>query len=522
MLVRTNRNAALVRDALDERRHPGGDQRRGQRVRHRARARLAARCWRRSSGRPRPPRAALGRADAVPRLERGAGRRAPTRTTGRSVHRRLHRWARVLRGAGVASLTETIDAGRGPARAGARARDGERAADRPAPRRPAAARRGDGRAARHHRADRVAARSGSPRPAEDTSDEERSRRLESDAEAVQVLTIHRSKGLEFPIVYCPYLWEPGWIPSDAQPVVFHDPDAGDERDDRRRRSRARTPAPPRASTMAEQRGEDLRLAYVALTRATHQAVVWWAGVVGQPQLGARPAAVRPRRGRQRRRRRARRRRPTRRRPRASRRSRARRPGCISVERGDAGLPAAWAGRAADRAELSAARFDRGLDRALAAHLLQRHHRRRARGARGERARGDRRRRRRAAATAPAAAGADEDEPRCCARAVAAGGHAGRRRTSARSCTASSRRPTSPRPTSTPSSPRSVARGAGAPARSRSATRRRVVAGLRAAIETPLGPLLGGLRAARRRARRPARRARLRAAARRRRRARPAG
>ena len=47
---------------------------------------------------------------------------------------------------------------------------------------------------------------------DDTSDEDRSRRLESDAEAVQVLTIHRSKGLEFPVVYAPFLWEPGYIP----------------------------------------------------------------------------------------------------------------------------------------------------------------------------------------------------------------------------------------------------------------------------------------------------------------------
>ena len=44
-----------------------------------------------------------------------------------------------------------------------------------------------------------------------------------------MLTIHRSKGLEFPIVYCPYLWEPGYIPREPQPVVFHDPDAGDAR-----------------------------------------------------------------------------------------------------------------------------------------------------------------------------------------------------------------------------------------------------------------------------------------------------
>ena len=102
--------------------------------------------------------------------------------------------------------------------------------------------------------------------ARETGDEERTRRLESDAEAVQVLTIHRSKGLEFPIVYCPDLWEPGYIPRDPQPVFFHDPaqddartiDVGLDGPDWGRHCRHHE---------EESRGEDLRLAYVALTRA---------------------------------------------------------------------------------------------------------------------------------------------------------------------------------------------------------------------------------------------------------------
>src|SRR5262249_47765710 len=56
----------------------------------------------------------------------------------------------------------------------------------------------------------------------DVANEDRSLRLDSDAEAVQVLTIHRSKGLEFPIVYLPYAWEPGYIDENAPPT-FHDP-----------------------------------------------------------------------------------------------------------------------------------------------------------------------------------------------------------------------------------------------------------------------------------------------------------
>jgi exodeoxyribonuclease V beta subunit len=109
----------------------------------------------------------------------------------------------------------------------------------------------------------------------DNNDEERSRRLESDAEAVQVLTMHRSKGLEFPVVYYPDLWEPSWIPRENKsPVTFHDAagvrtiDVGLEGPQWERHLQQH---------IDEQRGEDLRLAYVALTRAKHQAVVWWAG-----------------------------------------------------------------------------------------------------------------------------------------------------------------------------------------------------------------------------------------------------
>ena len=103
--------------------------------------------------------------------------------------------------------------------------------------------------------------------------DERTRRLDSDAAAVQVLTIHRSKGLEWPVVYCPYLWDTGRIPDDTTPVYFH-------RDGQRAVDISLTGSgyeANRRSHFAEERGEDLRLAYVALTRARHRTVVHWAG-----------------------------------------------------------------------------------------------------------------------------------------------------------------------------------------------------------------------------------------------------
>jgi exodeoxyribonuclease V beta subunit len=103
--------------------------------------------------------------------------------------------------------------------------------------------------------------------------EERSRRLESDADAVQVITVHRSKGLEFPVVYAPFLWD-RWVPRTPDPLTLHDADGnrvldvggptGEGYDDRR------------TVHLREDAGESLRLAYVALTRASAQVVAHWA------------------------------------------------------------------------------------------------------------------------------------------------------------------------------------------------------------------------------------------------------
>lgn len=110
---------------------------------------------------------------------------------------------------------------------------------------------------------------------EQSADDERSRRLESDVEAVQVITLHSAKGLEFPVVYCPFLWS-GQYQKPAFPL-FHDPDDQGPCSRKLDVGGAHAAAKRAERLCKEQaRGEELRLAYVALTRARHQVVLWWA------------------------------------------------------------------------------------------------------------------------------------------------------------------------------------------------------------------------------------------------------
>lgn len=107
---------------------------------------------------------------------------------------------------------------------------------------------------------------------EDLDSETVELRLDREADAVHILTMHKSKGLEFPVVFVPYLWDGGQTqPRESEPLLVPDPGDPTRRlldvgipvgEDHRRRAER------------EAKEEALRLAYVALTRARHRCVVY--------------------------------------------------------------------------------------------------------------------------------------------------------------------------------------------------------------------------------------------------------
>ncbi|HAJ27317.1 MAG TPA: exodeoxyribonuclease V subunit beta [Syntrophus sp. (in: bacteria)] len=103
-----------------------------------------------------------------------------------------------------------------------------------------------------------------------TRQEEHELRLESDANAVRLVTIHKSKGLEYPLVFCPFQWGSSRTRKEELPR-YHD-----DQDDWRL-NLVLADEDQQAVILAERESlaENIRLLYVALTRAKYRTYLYW-------------------------------------------------------------------------------------------------------------------------------------------------------------------------------------------------------------------------------------------------------
>jgi exodeoxyribonuclease V beta subunit len=110
---------------------------------------------------------------------------------------------------------------------------------------------------------------------EEDGNEDAELRLQDDEALVKIITIHKSKGLQYPIVFVPFLWSCKQV-DRAKAVYFHDAqllpcvDLG-------------SPDLEQNWLLAEKErlAEDVRLLYVALTRARSKVYLAW-GEAGSP------------------------------------------------------------------------------------------------------------------------------------------------------------------------------------------------------------------------------------------------
>lgn len=97
-------------------------------------------------------------------------------------------------------------------------------------------------------------------------------RLETDRPTVILATIHAAKGLQYPVVFLPSLWLERADSKKGPPAVVTY--------DRHGQPSLHLPGDPDWDTVVaeenrQQRAEQMRLLYVALTRAKHQVHIWW-------------------------------------------------------------------------------------------------------------------------------------------------------------------------------------------------------------------------------------------------------
>ena len=109
---------------------------------------------------------------------------------------------------------------------------------------------------------------------DENSTEEDQIRLETDENAVKLITIHRSKGLEYPVVFCPFAWDSATIKDDQ--FSFHDP----TEDYRLTLDLGTGVEENRICAATEELAENVRLLYVALTRAKNRCYLVWGKING--------------------------------------------------------------------------------------------------------------------------------------------------------------------------------------------------------------------------------------------------
>ena len=108
-------------------------------------------------------------------------------------------------------------------------------------------------------------------------DDDRLLRLESDENLVKIVTMHRSKGLEYPVVFCPFAWH-GFLWGEKETsFLFHGEDGETYLDIGTGNSENRDKA------LQEERAENLRLLYVALTRARVRTYLAWGAIHNAPK-----------------------------------------------------------------------------------------------------------------------------------------------------------------------------------------------------------------------------------------------
>jgi exodeoxyribonuclease V beta subunit len=97
-------------------------------------------------------------------------------------------------------------------------------------------------------------------------------RLESDSDAVQVVTVHKAKGLQYPVVFCPFTWtsaDSNWWDE----LQFHDRDKADKLTFSLRGTAAGS-AQQKQWASEERTSEEVRMLYVAITRARNRCNVY--------------------------------------------------------------------------------------------------------------------------------------------------------------------------------------------------------------------------------------------------------